>query len=230
MADEFTTNYGFVKPDDLSLMRSFETYMNGNWTAIEGVVAPPSITGTLPQSGSYNLYDRVYRTDDQSIYILIVKDVLWGWHWRPVHAAISPWIQIRAFDIFENAAWNNPGPSNLQVAYDNKGQMHWRGFLQRTSAMVWNTTEAIFKDMPKGIYPSRSFSYVADPVTAAVTASGFGMVQYARLFFSGADRNPVGTIGDSNVRLFGGDSAGTQPSNLFFNFDYAVGASWFRTF
>lgn len=228
--DTFTDNYGFTKPDDTSLMRSFETYMNGNWTAIEGVVAPPNITGALPQSGSYNLYDRVYRTDDQSIYILIVKDVDWGWHWRPVHAAISPWIQIRDFDIYENAAWDNPVPSNLQVAYDNKGHIHWRGFLQRSSPIPHNVTEQLFKDLPKGMYPSRTISYMADPVTAAVTASGFGMVQYVRLFISGSDRVPVGTVGDSNIRLFSGDSAGTQPSTLFFNFDYAVGASWYRTF
>lgn len=230
MADTFTTNYGFTKPDDTSLMSAFETYMNGNWTAIEGAVAPPSITGALPQSGSYNLYDRVYRTNDQSIYILIVKDANWGWHWRPIHAAISPWIQIRDKDIYENSAWNNPVPSNLQVAFDNKAHMHWQGFLQRSSPMVHNTTEQLFIDLPKGMYPSRSISFAADPVTANVTASGLGMVQYARLFFSGSDRNPVGTIGDSNVRLFGGDSVGTQPSFLFFNFCYEIGAEWYRGF
>lgn len=230
MPDTFTTNYSFVKPDSSSLMRSFETYMNGNWTAIEGVVAPPSITGALPQSGSYNLYDRVYRTDDQSIYILIVKDPLWGWHWRPVHAAISPWIQIRDFDIYETAAWDNPAPSNLQVAFDNKGYMHWRGFLVRSSAIPHNTPEQLFINMPKGIYPSRTSSFVIDPVTAAVTASGLGMVQYCRLTISGADRNPVGVIGDSSIRLFGGDAAGSQPTTLLMNFSYMVGASWFRTF
>lgn len=230
MADEFTTNYGFVKPDDSSLMSQFETYMNGNWTAIEGVPAPPSITGALPQSGPYNLYDRVYRTDDQSIYILIVKDASWGWHWRPVHAAISPWIFIDGLDIYENAAWNNPAPSNVAVAYDNKGHIHWRGFISRATSMPWNSTDQIFKDLPLGMYPSRSLSIVADPVNAAVTASGLGMVQFVRLFISGADRSPVGTVGDSNVRLFGGDSAGTQPNSLFFNFDYEVGADWTRTF
>lgn len=226
MSYSSTSNYGFNLPSESELMSDFETSLNANWDKIAAVPSAPSVTGTLPQAGSYDLYDRVYRTDDQSIYILVVKDANWGWCWRPVHAPISPWRKIPSL-AFANVSWDNVS-NDMSIAYDNRGRVHWRGGLIRSSSMLYNTTESIFKAMPKGLYPSRTVSYPLDVHPANLT-TGFGQVQYGRLLLVGNDR-PTLITGDSNITLQGGNSTGTQPTTIYADFHYSPGTKTFGTF
>lgn len=200
-----TPNYKLNKPDPTSgdLMSDFDTWLNSNWTTLEGVAAPDSGT-TLPTFGSYNLGDRFYKTDTRSIYILICKDANWGWYWRPIHDAISPWVTVpnTAMNI---AGWglNVVAGNPMQIALDNRGKVYWRGIIGPTSGtFARNTSHQVFKTIPNGISPRESGSYMVGHDTLAVntTATSLQSYQGVRVFL------PDGMIANQlpTVRGFGG--------------------------
>lgn len=155
MVDGATTNYGFVKPDKTSPMNDFTSYLNNNWDKITAIPPGRSITGALPQTGTFNIGDRIYRTNDTSTYILVCKSALWGWFWRPVHAAISPWITVPA-GALTLAGWTMaPDAANpFAIALDNRGNCHWRGTLGIVSGVLaGNTSYNPFAPLPVGLRP-----------------------------------------------------------------------------
>lgn len=198
-----TPNYGLAKPknDGTESMASFDVWLNPNWVKIEDAPAPNSGT-TLPTSGTYNIGDRFYKTDTKSIYILIVKDADWGWLWRPVHDAISPWFTIPSTAI-NTAGWsvNSVAGNPFQIAFDNRGYCYWRGILGVTSGtFARNTNHTVLKVLPDGIRPSRNGVWMVGHETLAVGTDGTNLTAYqgARVFLS---KNPSGLM---SVRGFGG--------------------------
>jgi len=134
-----TPNYGLVRPEPIDPMNVPDVQINPNWDALAGVPAPNSGT-TLPQSGSYNLGDRFYKSDTQSIYVLICKDVNWGWYWRPVHDAISPWFTVPT-TCLQIAGWTlNPVVTNpFAIALDARGRCYWRELLDQLQEILCET-------------------------------------------------------------------------------------------
>ena len=224
MADEITPNYGFVLPNNDSFMKDPVKYLNNNWTKIEDIPAPTSITGNLPTSGSYKLYDRVYRTNDSSIYILVVNDVNWGYVWRPVHAYISPWQSLPATIYFDGTLWQHAASPNApQVAMDNRGRIYWRGASTYISgAIPRNSSIRIFRDLPPGIAPSRTNTFMVGMNTISIGASGLSMWQGARIYMEAPDTGGFGSNPRyTTIRVFGGNA--DSPSTLYFNMIYAPG-------
>lgn len=209
MTDTTTPNYGFIKPDPkTAFMRDFETYLNPMWTKIEDAVSPPSGT-TLPQAGTYNIGDRFYKSDTKSIYLLVAKDANWGWHWRPIHDAISPWLTIptTCLNAPFNSTWTlNPTPANpMAIAFDNRGKCHWRGIIGPTAGtIVRATSHSVFKPLPEGLRPSRQGGFMLGHETIAVGTDGTLFVSYqgARLFLFDS-RSPTG---NQTIRCFGGNA------------------------
>jgi hypothetical protein len=199
-----TPNYKLNKPDIKSgdLMSDYNTWLNSNWTTLQSATGPEGSGTSLPTSGVYNLGDRFYKTDTKSIYILICKDADWGWYWRPIHDAISPWVTVP--DTAMNlAGWGlNVVPAKpMQIAFDNRGECYWRGIIGVTSGTIpRGVSHAVFKLLPQGLRPRERGAYMLGHETLAVGTDGTSLTSYqgARIFIS---EDPTA---NPTVRCFGG--------------------------
>jgi hypothetical protein len=200
-----TPNYGLNKVGNPTsdAMSDFTTWLNNNWDKITAAAAPPSGT-TLPQSGTYNVGDRFYKSDTKSIYILVVKDANWGWYWRPIHDAISPWFTVPT-TVMKIAGWTlNPTPANpFQIAMDNRGRVYWRGIIGFTAGnMSRNVSYGLFGCPPLGIRPRQPGTFMLGHETLAVSSVATSLQGYqgARVFI------PSDGIADTTMRCFGGNA------------------------
>lgn len=196
-----TPNYGLVRPESTDQMSDFDVQINPNWDEIADAASPPSGT-TLPQSGSYNIGDRFYKTDTQSIYLLIVKDANWGWHWRPIQDAISPWLEVPA-TCMEIAGWtlNSVASNPFAIAFDHRGKCYWRGLIGPSAGNISrNVSHAVFKPLPTGLLPRNRGAYMLGHSVASVGTDGtlLSAWQGARIFIS---NDPTAFV---TVRAFGG--------------------------
>lgn len=224
MPETPTPNYGLVKPSPTDSMAAFTTDINPNWDKLSNAVSPDSGT-TLPQSGAYNVGDRFYKTDVKSVFILVCKDVNWGWHWRPVQEAISPWLTVPSTCLALGTWTLNPVPANpFAIALDHKGRCYWRGVIGIASGTFpRNVSHSVFKPVPDGIRPRQRGAYMLGHETLAVstTATSLQAYQGARIFISDDPTvNPT-------VRGFGG----TADFNRVYltGVDYAVGTGKYMT-
>lgn len=220
-----TPNYNLVRPDEYDDMSDFDVQINPNWDALSDAASPPSGT-TLPQTGSYDVGDRFYKSDTKSIYILIAKDANWGWHWRPIQDAISPWFTVPT-TCMNIAGWTlNPTASNpFAIAFDNRGKCYWRGVIGTSSGNISrNVSHAVFKSLPDGLRPRERGAYMLGHETLAVGTSGSNLNAYqgARIFISD---DPVAT---QTVRCFGG-TADFNRIHLGGAVQYAVGTAKYTT-
>jgi hypothetical protein len=223
MADTPTPNYGLTKPEATDDMSAFDTWLNPNWSKIEDAVSPPSGT-TLPQNGTYNIGDRFYHSTNKSIYILSCKDANWGWHWRPVHDAISPWLTVPT-TCMEVAGWTlNPVAANpFAIAFDNRGNCHWRGVIGSTpGTFARNTSFSVFKQLPQGLRPAYRGVYMLGHETLAVSTDNTNLNSWqgVRLYIPDNDANPT-------IRSFGGTADFNQVHLA--GVRYAVGTSRYTT-
>jgi hypothetical protein len=224
MADSPTPNYGLARPEETDLMRDFETWLNPNWTKIEDAVSPPSGT-TLPQNGIYNVGDRFYKSDTKSIYILVCKDANWGWHWRPVQDAISPWLTVPA-TCLDISGWTlNPVASDpFAIALDNRGKCYWRGIIGTSSGNIArNVSHQLFKPLPIGIRPRERGTFMLGHEGLSVGTDGTNLNSYqgARIFIHDTNTDT------SSIRTFGG----TADFNRVYltGINYAVGSAKYTT-
>lgn len=203
MAIEPTPNYALNKVGNPStdLMSNFEVWLNQNWDKITDATAPPSGTN-LPQTGSYNVGDRFYKSDTKSIYILVCKDADWGWHWRPIQDPISPWLTIPTTCLNLGTWTLNPVASNpFAIAFDNRGKCYWRGVVGITAGTIpRNVSHAVFKPVPGGLKPRQLGVYLLGHDTLAVGTNGtlLNCYQGARIFI------PDDGTSNPTVRCFGG--------------------------
>lgn len=186
-------------PDDP--MSDFETWINSSWDKLTDAASPNSGT-TLPSSGNYNIGDRFYKSNTQSIYILICKDPNWGWHWRPVQDAISPW-KVVPTTCLADASWTlNPVAANpFAIAFDNRGKCYWRGVIGPSSGNIArNQSHFIFKKLVGGLIPRQTSTYMLGHSTLAVGTDGTNLNSYqgARVYIPG---NATENI---SIRCFGG--------------------------
>lgn len=219
-----TSQYQLNLAQPIDNMSDFETWINFNWEKLRKATAPLSGT-TLPQSGPYDLGDRFYKTDTKSIYILVCKSADWGWHWRPVQDAISPWLTIPTTCLNLGTWTLNPVPANpFAIAFDNRGKCYWRGIVGITSGtFARNTSHSVFKVLPDGLRPSRRGVYMLGHETAAVGTDGTQLSawQGARIFLSNdPTANPT-------VRGFGGTADFNRVHLTGVN--YAAGTGVFLT-
>jgi phage replication-related protein YjqB (UPF0714/DUF867 family) len=165
-----------------------ETWINYNWEKLRKATAPISGT-TLPQSGPFNIGDRFYKTDTKSIYVLACKDANWGWFWRPVHDAISPWIQPPS-TCMAISGWNISTINSLNpfaIALDNRGRVFWRGVIGVSSGtFARGQSFSVFKPLPNGIRPRQKGVYMLghEPCTVGSDGSQTSAWQGARIFIS----------------------------------------------
>lgn len=227
MADNPTPNYGLHRVGDptTDLMSDFETWLNANWDKIKGATAPDSGT-TLPQAGSYNVGDRFYKSDTKSIYILVCKDANWGWHWRPIHDAISPWLTVPATCLNLGTWTLNPTPSNpFQIAFDNRGKVYWRGIIGITAGTIpRNVSHAVFKPVPGGLKPRQRGVYLLGHANLSVGVDGtnFACYQGARIFI------PDDGVANASIRCYGG-TAEFNVVHLGGHVHYSAGVGKFFT-
>lgn len=205
-------------------MSDFETWLNANWEKLRKATAPLSGT-TLPQAGPYNIGDRFFKTDTNSIYILVCKSTDWGWHWRPVQDAISPWFTPPA-TCLAIAGWslNMVAAKPFAIAFDNRGKCYWRGVLGPTSGTIARATSvALFKTLPDGLRPRQRGVYMCgfEPLTVSTDGTNLASYQGARIFLS---ENPVT---NPTLRAFGGTA---DPTLIHIGgVNYAVGTGKYTT-
>ncbi len=219
-----TSNYFLNTPTPSDSMADFETWLNSNWEKLRKATGPLS-GSTLPQSGPWNIGDRFYYTPTNSIYILVTKDTNWGWYWRPVQDAISPWFTVpnTAMNI---SGWtlSKVGAKPVAIALDNRGKCYWRGTVGPTSGNITrNSSVALFKPLPDGIRPRQRSTFMCGHETVSVGIDGTlaNSFQGARVFLS---ENP---ITNGTVRAFGGTA---DFNTIHFNgVNYAVGIGKYWT-
>ena len=180
-----TPNYGFNKPAQNDLMREFETWINANWDKMTNMVSAPIIaTADLPQTGSYVIGSRVYHQATKSIYILVAKDVDWGWHWRPIQAGISPWVNVPANAIALSPWVVNLDPTKpFQIALGNGAYgLFMRGVIGVTSGQITqNTNYSVFKPLPLALSPRSNTEFMVGHEALSVDGFGYNAWQGARI-------------------------------------------------
>lgn len=181
MADELTTNYGFLCPKPLDTMSQRvalpNPFLSQNlrdvYERIEAAANPTVIANPpLPQVGNYELGDRVYLSNAsyQSSFILISKSATWGWIWRPVQASYSPWIDVPASAISgaDSAGWGQHPTRKFAFMLSNKGNCHWRGALRKTVVGLPNLNSLeILASLPNGLkhHTNGLYTLAIDPAT-----------------------------------------------------------------
>lgn len=216
-----TPNYELVRPEETDPMNQPTVQINPNWDAITDAASPPSGV-TLPQAGTYELGDRFYLTTTGSIYILVTQDANWGWHWRPIQDAISPWFTVPT-TCMDIAGWTlNPVVSNpFAIAFDNRGKCYWRGIIGTSVGNISrNVSHAVFKPLPTGLRPRQRGAYMLGHETLAVGNNGdlTNSWQGARIFISDDE------TANATVRCFGGN-ADFNRVHLGGAVQYAVGTA-----
>lgn len=217
-----TPQYQLNLANQTDQMSDFETWLNTNWDKISDAASPPSGT-TLPQAGDYNVGDRFYKTDTKSIYILVVKDANWGWHWRPIHDAISPWFTPPGTCKDQAWDWNlNPVATNpFAIAFDNRGKCYWRGVIGPTVGdFSRNSSIPVFKPLPTGLRPAYRGVYMLghENLSVGVDGTNLNCWQGARILISS---HPATS---PSVRGFGGTA---NFNRVHLNVQYAVGSSMY---
>lgn len=219
-----TEYYGLKLTEQTEAMSDFEAQINANLSKIEGIPAPPEDTGSLlPTSGDFEVGDRIYFSPQQSIYILICKDQYWGWHWRPVHYPISPWVTPP--DPILAAGWTKEKITGkpLQLALDYRGNCHWRGTVGTSSGTIPQITSIeVFRPLPLGFRPRMTGVYQLGHETLAVSDPALNQVanwQGARLSLPDTIRIDAGNT--NTIRAFGG-TAEFSTVHLS-NVSYAIG-------
>lgn len=221
-----SSNYGFFLPTEDDLMSDVKKNITDSLKIIEPVAdIPVFAAGTaLPQSGNYNVGDRIFRNDPAgpntwpSSYILVCKDVNWGWHWRPIYTPMSPWVNLT------NAVIDSSQPNftisttvPLAMAMDYRGRVWWRGAVEYNVAGIPVGVKTLFKPFPSGIKPNSPFEFVnaVSPVTSGGT-SGVNS-------FIGAIMH-----GDANGSSFQFWNTASGPRFVFFDgFSYIAAESYF---
>jgi hypothetical protein len=223
MPDTPTPNYAMniALPDDS--MAQFETWFNANWDKITDVPAPPS-GAALPQVGTYNLGDRFYLTTTQSIYILVCKDVDWGWHWRPIQDGISPWLTIPA-TVLSGAGWTiNPVVADpLAIAIDHRGHVYWRGVIGTTPGNIARfTNHNPIKTIPFGLRPREDSAFQLGVEPLAIAGTTTQAWQGARMYIPGSGAAVL------SIRTSGGTA---DPNRIWLggNVNYAAGTAQYTT-
>lgn len=143
MVDIYTPNAGFLLPTDASPMSDVNSYLNNNWTKVEGMGAA-KVVATVPDTDdSYAVGDRIWvpagGADPPGIYTCIGMDFYWGHIWRPVTAPFGPWRRpgpvanpssvIQDTSTFKIMDTLDP----FQYRLTNKGKIQFRGCIQTVS-------------------------------------------------------------------------------------------------
>jgi hypothetical protein len=178
-----TQNYGMFKPDEIDPMSDVKKNITDNLRILEARPEVPVIAAgaALPQSGNYNLYDRVFRNDAAtgttypSNYMLVCKDTVWGWYWRPIQQYMSPWVNLPATIIADSNYEIHP-THPVAISFDSRGWLHWRGALRKKTANIpTGTNISILQNIPVGLRPHlRQLKLLpVTPVVSGTTETGY---------------------------------------------------------
>lgn len=188
MADELTRNYGILVPKASDTMNQqvnpavpgLVQNLRDGFERIE-VAANPTVVSAppLPQTGNYNIGDRVFLSDVnyRSSFILLSKSP-WGWVWRPVQAAMAPWITVpsSAYSGIDGGYIAHP-TKPLQFSLDNKGNCYWRGAIRKALLGLPNDdSKTIFASLPNGLrhHTSGMYTLAIDPATPQTDTGNIG--------------------------------------------------------
>lgn len=186
MPDELTPNYEMYLPTDNDSMTEPDRFLSDTWDVIEAAANPPiEPTSTLPQAGDYKVGDRVFcsHTNYTSSFLLYSRDPNWGFVWRPVQAAISPWTNVPN-TAFLDTDYQSEVARPLQFALDNKGNCYWRGVIQKKVAGLPDAeSKEILYNLPDGLrhHASGMYSLAVEEVTEEDTP-GIGAFKGARWY------------------------------------------------
>lgn len=207
MAD-FTPNYNIRLPAPNESMKDVNLFLTNPFKAFEKAANPTIVsTSALPQSG-HKVFDRIYcsAAGYESCFILLSNEPNWGYIWRPVQSAISPWYDIPATAIQDSDYELHP-TYKLQIALDNMGHCYWRGAIRKKIAGLPNgDSKAIFHTLPNGLrhHTDGIYHIAIDPVTGT-SDTGLNAFKGGRFF--------IRTDGYTSFRFNGGATA----QNIFMN-------------
>ena len=208
-----TPNLGLFLPTEDYPMSDVEACITDNFEKIAALPEVPVFAYgvPLPQSGNYNVGSRVYQhgngsTVYSSTYILVCKDANWGWHWRPIHTPLSPWVNLTN-SIFGPGAstFTVSGIHPLSIAIDNQGQVWWRGTVQYGSSQIpANTSFNMFKTMPAGIRPNVPISMIlpGNPVSGGSGGITSYIGGWLQLLETGVSTVYIGSTDVNTSRLW----------------------------
>lgn len=208
-----TDNYGLYLPTDQDEMSAVEQNITNSLDILEPRADPTVIAagGALPQTGNYNVGDRVFRNDIRdlsvartypSTYILVCKDANWGWHWRPVQQNLSPWVTVPAGCISDTTNYEIHPTYPLAIAMNSQGFCHWRGALRKKTVNIPEATNInVLKVVPEGIRPHLRLVHTI-PVSPVVSGTGEGGYVGGRFYMN--------ELGENNFRFINTNNATSQ--------------------
>jgi hypothetical protein len=211
-----TPNFGFNLPAPADSMAdvtdSFNlafTYMNNKMLGpsagiVAGSVLPQKTGAALPSD--YKVGDVIHLTGWKSNFILIAVQAdsgtpYWGYVWRPIQAAWSPWVTVQTATYFSanfTAATNDP----LRYRVSNQGEIEFTGGMRSftTVDVPWpkyaGSDQQLFGFAPSAITPAFSLKFAIPLVHpdltltnkpycfANLTVSPFSSIIAARVFNS----------------------------------------------
>ncbi|HEY9261877.1 hypothetical protein [Chitinophaga sp.] len=221
-----TRNYNLYLPVAADPMADVKKNITDNLKILEPVADIPIIAPNtaLPQTGNYNIGDRVFRDTGgdanqwPSVYILVVKDADWGWHWRPVQTTMSPWIAMSNAVIQPLAAdFTITATTPLSIALDNRGRVWWRGSIGKATSGIPVGDFNILNTIPEGLRPTSDQKRLA--ATSPVTGGTSGIAAYCGAIMS------IQATGATSFRTWG--TSVTSKQIWFQGLRYQTGRSYY---
>lgn len=212
MVDIVTPNVGFVEPVPESLMSDVDTYINNNWTKVEGMSHAPIVSSVPVAMTGYKAGDRIYVQSGGShpygIYLCMGGDSTWGSIWRPLTTVYGPWVRPGPVGTPNSVIADptnffiNDSDSPLQYRMTRYGRVQWRGCVQAVT--YWkDVSEAgggynlqVLKTFPRALWPGwrdpvsgveypslPQLNSAAYPIGSAATVA-----QYSRVFWDATNK------------------------------------------
>lgn len=136
------------------------TLMGPTRGVVTGSVLPTK-TGTSAPS-DYVPGDTIYLSGWKSNFILVASDpstgsnAYWGYIWRPIHAAWSPWVPVPS-TAWPDPSHYGPAPKNpLQYRTSNRGEFQFSGGASTVGSTIWpkytGTAQTLLK-LPVNVAP-----------------------------------------------------------------------------
>lgn len=208
-----TTHLKLFLPTPNYPMSDVKRCLTDNFKKISDFAEVPVISWgqPLPQSGDYEVGSRVYQNGDGGIilgssYVLVCKDENWGWHWRPIQAKLSPWVNLTNNVFNAGTPFVTSTTYPLALAFDNRGQIWWRGAIQYTGGATIPPAldYSVFKALAAGIKPSSPVAQFlpGNPVSGGATGVLAYIGGYFQLQPNGTSVVTVTNTDTNTVRLW----------------------------
>lgn len=154
------------------------TLMGPTRGVVAGSVLPTKVGAAAP--GDYQPGDTIHLTGWKSNFILVAIDpntgsnAYWGYIWRPIHAAWSPWVAVSTTAWPDPTNYNTSGTNPLRYRTSNRGEFQFSGGAKTVAGTPWpkytGTAQTLLK-LPVAAAPPLAGTYACTLCNIDLTAT-----------------------------------------------------------